>query len=1632
MPKIYTLFFAILFLNVAQAQTTLISPTGDGGFETGNTFATNNWTRVGNISALSDSWQVGVAPGASAGVDCAYISQNGGVAWTYSVINSVQHIYKTITIPASETLLKLNFKWKVGGEGAGTIDNDNMKIFLVPASVFPTINNQLPANYQIAGSTAINGMYKLSSSAYNAETIDETVVPGTTYKLVFSWKTNNTITANPPVALDEISVITRIPTNISSTNIGGLWSSPATWVGGVVPNVENVIISDGAIVTVDQAIKVNNLTIGGGTSGILQFNSLASGVEVFGNTLINTGGNLNLFKAETAQFIGITINSKGNFTNNGTVHGGYDAGINLSNENSNLVLDGTGVFINGIIGFLSFSTNGDATINTSQNITTRSLFDGANTLNTNGKLNIDCSAVIFGESFNQKVYEIVVNDMGTGYSTSNPPLVNITPPTGTGITATATPNIDDATGTLRSIIITNAGDGYSANPAITITGGSGSGAIAIAFVNTVCKGSTTASGYKVGNGLITGGINIKSENSIGSIITDFGGEGYVTAPLVGASLPAGNSLNLVINSGSGYTSIPNIGLTGGVLLPSSPIPASYPTFSVVVAQGKVVSIYSSTGGSNWLTLPTLSIIGGGGTGATCAYPAGCLATATAGIKNGKVNNFTITNPGFGYTFDYTNLPIKINLQGGGYTIPANTPIGNPTYYKVALLGSNVAHSESAMIPANRKIDNLEIDNPMGVNFTGDIELYGRDPLALTSGVINMGTKILYISHSEYNGNYPIGNSSVAGTMKLNSPGGAVNRTFLFDAKLSVNTGSGSLSSGSTLTTLTATQTAPPSGIVLPAGNTTGFRAYRLQTKAGEVYGTNPQISIEYNGNDNIISDNQSLTIAQSAALTGPWTIKSAFSTAGILPLTGVRITSITAPGPIVPSNDDYYAWTSPLVNITSIASGDWSNPATWNTGNVPTCSDVVLINNTHNVSVSTTGKVSKSVIVQNGGTLSLNNGDLAVGCSLNNNFFTNKGTLNVTAGTLNVNGSFAVNAGAKFIQSGGNINVDGNAAGVLANSIPLGTNIVNLIASKSTDFNLTGGTFTIIDPHADLTPTFNAGLVDLGSLSAAATHTFRFGDGISTDNGSVRGFQCFSYSGQGLFGFGNLVLEEVTGGFNRFMNLFTTNSVLSANDITINSGAELRQNSTSITGSIAFTKNLTVNNNGILTVPGYLFCGRVSAVSSNGLTFGPSTQSQIISGTGLIRNAVLSPNANVGSFFASNINPIGVTLDIPLKVSNNLQMSNNVVINTSNLNLLTLGYSISNVGTLSYTSGRINGPFKRYISVTTGLRQFPVGSASLLENADINYTIAPTVGGSITAEWISISPTFPNATPLIEPVGNLTIDKVSAVGFWKIEAGDGLVGGNYTTTFKPLGSALGIIDYTKTVIIKRPSAGGNWVLNGTHNLTTGSNTAPILSRNGMSGFSQFAIGGQSIIVLPIDIVFFKGIKIAGVHYLDWKINCTNANSLKIVLERSAEGINFKSINEQTVTDIRCLEGFDFTDNNPLIGINYYRLKIITSDGDIRYSTIISLLDKDKGFELISIAPNPVKDLATLSLVSAKEGTIYLSITDYGGKLLISEKFNVIAGINKIYFDLSKYASGNYLITVTNMNGIRKTITVVKS
>ncbi|WP_181248541.1 GEVED domain-containing protein [Flavobacterium magnum] len=591
-----------------------------------------------------------------------------------------------------------------------------------------------------------------------------------------------------------------------------------------------------------------------------------------------------------------------------------------------------------------------------------------------------------------------------------------------GTPAMVSANWDATTSTLRSLNLVNAGSGYSSStgPAISIVANAaGTGAAATAVVLYTQNGPTASSFQKSGGGAtVSGGLTINSDAGAGLLTSDVqassgvatlsttnGGNNYTVAPVVGFAGPT--QVNLVTNAGTGYTAAPTITVTGGNLVTGTALTSA--NFTITVNNGNVASVYLNTGTTaTYSTPPTLSFTGGGGSGATLAFPSGSWPAATANIgANGQLTSFTVTNSGYGYAAAPTVGvgTASGTANGGTFTTVATAPVARVALYNLTLnffapATSAVVNGDDAAIPTNRKINTLSLNgNGNGLNITSNLVLYGTTPLALVASgntpgnILNMGGNTVTCTTNGFaglSGTVGATNSFVKnGSFVLTGRGGASVFNFPFGGTVTWSAGSGTLATGSNVLTAKVSDTAAPTNAVTGGtGLAMGTRAYRVQTAttlgAAATTGTNPTILVSFNGTDALTTTQDQTFLADATSLNGPWTIRStAFGASGALPTASTKTTATSAPGPIVHTGDNYYAWATPAATITdfspltvcassgtfTITGTNFTGVTAVSIGGTPV-SSFTIVNATTITGTAGTGTTGVASVTKNGATIS--------------------------------------------------------------------------------------------------------------------------------------------------------------------------------------------------------------------------------------------------------------------------------------------------------------------------------------------------------------------------------------------------------------------------------------------------------------------------------------------------------------------------------------------------------------------------------------------------------------------------------------------------------------------------------------
>ena len=175
------------------------------------------------------------------------------------------------------------------------------------------------------------------------------------------------------------------------------------------------------------------------------------------------------------------------------------------------------------------------------------------------------------------------------------------------------------------------------------------------------------------------------------------------------------------------------------------------------------------------------------------------------------------------------------------------------------------------------------------------------------------------------------------------------------------------------------------------------------------------------------------------------------------------------------------------------------------------------------------------------------------------------------------------------------------------------------------------------------------------------------------------------------------------------------------------------------------------------------------------------------------------------------------------------------------------------------------------------------------------------------------------------------------------------------------------------------------------------------------------------VVLAVTWLSFTAQK-NGAHsvLLNWSTQ-NEINNDHFEIERSNDGISFTKIGSANAATGNGNHQYLFTDNIPLNGYNYYRIKQVDKEGNYQYSSIqrISLSDIIKHW---SLYPNPAKNAAALYALN-NYSKAAISVSDLRGKIIYSTVINNITVNQQISIPVQQLSKGVYVIKIITNDGI---------
>ncbi len=180
---------------------------------------------------------------------------------------------------------------------------------------------------------------------------------------------------------------------------------------------------------------------------------------------------------------------------------------------------------------------------------------------------------------------------------------------------------------------------------------------------------------------------------------------------------------------------------------------------------------------------------------------------------------------------------------------------------------------------------------------------------------------------------------------------------------------------------------------------------------------------------------------------------------------------------------------------------------------------------------------------------------------------------------------------------------------------------------------------------------------------------------------------------------------------------------------------------------------------------------------------------------------------------------------------------------------------------------------------------------------------------------------------------------------------------------------------------------------------------------------RFMVVFRSTSSLPVALTNVKAFQQNSGIAVEWNTQ-SESGMQQYEVEKSANGTNFVKVNT-TAAKPGTTNSYNFFDATPFSGANYYRIKAISINGDVKYSSMIVIRWNTK-VRTINLYPNPLKgDHINLELNGLDKGNYTVTLYNQLGQIVLTRAIqhnetNAIQTIN-----LGKIRTGVYQLCLSN-------------
>jgi len=337
----------------------------------------------------------------------------------------------------------------------------------------------------------------------------------------------------------------------------------------------------------------------------------------------------------------------------------------------------------------------------------------------------------------------------------------------------------------------------------------------------------------------------------------------------------------------------------------------------------------------------------------------------------------------------------------------------------------------------------------------------------------------------------------------------------------------------------------------------------------------------------------------------------------------------------------------------------------------------------------------------------------------------------------------------------------------------------------------------------------------------------------------------------------------------------------------------------------------------------------------------------------------------------------------------------------------------------------INGNVRRYITSNTHTYGFPIGYGT----GTVNYHKVDLINNNMVGvSYIDASVsdmsggnnlqlnTSEQTTPIVEMA-----DKE-----WFLTPDAPPSSGDYGVNLYLNGLAGALLSDDNFTVVKRPNGSityGDWdTFDATTSIpTAGTNGRTIVGgygqKTGFDDFSGFGIGSSGGGPLPIDLTSFTAELNGDDVDILWTVASQVNNDYYSIL-RSIDAYDWYEIGRvEGAGNSNQIMEYKFTDEDPYIGLSYYKLKQTDFDGMFEEFYPVSV-SYDVEIIGLLISPNPVTDILTLTMDGNLHNDLHvIRIFDNNGNLILRN--NLLGNLENYKVDIKELSSGMYIVKVKN-------------